>query len=99
MRETPDNLDKIARMLEKFDVASAALTYRLHFQVVVGNGAESTDAHLASVGKELRKVFRFEGYSLIGEGHVAVSQGPFELQIETDAPELLVFSTAVHLCS
>ena len=89
VRETPDNLDKIRRMLEEFDVASPALSYRLHFQVVVGNGTESTDERLALVEKELRKVFRFEGYSLIGEGHVAISEGPFELQIETDVSEPL----------
>lgn len=89
VRETPDNLDKIGRMLEEFDVASTASSYRLHFQVVVGNGTDSTDERLALVEKELRKVFRFEGYSLLGEGHVAVSEGPFELQIETQASEPL----------
>lgn len=81
VRETPDNLDKIARMLEEFDVASAAVSYRLHFQVVVANGTASTDARLASVENELRKVFRFEGYSLVGEGYVTVSSGGFELTI------------------
>lgn len=86
VRETPDNLDKIARMLEQFDVPTQTPSYQLHFQVAVGNGAESTDARLALVEKELRKVFRFDGYSLMGEGHVAVSQGSFALQIETDAP-------------
>lgn len=90
VRETPDNLDKIARMLEQFDVAaSRPRSYRLHFQVVVGNGAESTDDRLALVERELRKVFRFDGYSLIGEGHVAVSGGTFELQIATNASEPL----------
>ena len=88
VRETPDNLDKMARVLERFDVASEAPpSYRLHFQVVTANGGESSDERVASVEKELRKIFRFEGYSLIGEGHVAVSEGPFELQIETDAAE------------
>ena len=88
VRETPDNLDKIARMLEHFDVAaSRAPSYRLHFQVVVGNGTALKDDRLALVETELRKVFRFEGYSLIGEGHVAVSVSTFELQIATNAPE------------
>ena len=89
VRETPDNLDKIARMLQQFDVASGASSYRLHFQVVTANGGESTDERVASVENELRKVFRFEGYTLIGEGHVAVSEGPFELQIRTDVAEPL----------
>ena len=87
-RETVDNLDKIARMLEQFDVASRRpSSYQLHFQVVAANGGESADERLALVEKELRKVFRFDGYSLMGEGHVTVSGGSFELQIETDTAE------------
>ena len=89
VRETPDNLDKIARMLEQFDAAPGTPSYRLHFQVVTANGGESTDERVASVEKELRKVFRFDGYSLIGEGHVTVSAGAFELQIATNASEPL----------
>lgn len=87
VRETPDNLDKIARMLEQFDAAPGTRSYRLHFQVVTANGGEPTDERVATVEKELRKVFRFDGYSLIGEGHVAVSSGMFELQIATNVPE------------
>ncbi len=80
VRETPDNLDKIARMLEQFDVASSARSYRLHFQVVAANGGES-DPRLARVEEALRKVFRFDGYSLVGEGYVTVSAGGFDLSI------------------
>lgn len=82
VRETPDNLDKIARMLEQFDVASAAPSYRLHFQVVAANGSES-DPRLAPFEEALRKVFRFDGYSLVGEGYVTVSAGDFDLKINT----------------
>ena len=81
VREMPDNLDKIARMLEQFDVVSRApSSYRLHFQVVAGNGGTS-DPRLAPVEAELRKVFRFDGYSLLGEGYVTVSRGGFDLSI------------------
>ncbi|MCY4015169.1 MAG: hypothetical protein OXG82_20955 [Gammaproteobacteria bacterium] len=81
VRETPDNLDKIARMLEQFDVAStSARSYRLHFQVVTANGDE-VGVRLAPVTEALRKVFRFEGYSLVGEGYVTVSAGRFDLAI------------------
>ena len=80
VRETPDNLDKIARMLEQFDVASDAPSYRLHFQVVAANGGES-DVRLAPFEEALRKVFRFDGYSLVGEGYVTVSTGSFDLAI------------------
>lgn len=84
VRETPDNLDKIARMLGEFDVATKPPSYRLHFQVVAANGDESTDPRLAPVEAELRKVFRFDGYSLVGEGFVTVSTGGFDLSITPD---------------
>ena len=80
VRETPDNLDKIARMLEQFDVPAAVPSYRLHFQVVAANGGGS-DPRLAPVEEALRKVFRFDGYSLVGEGYVTVSSGNFDLRI------------------
>ena len=83
VRETPDNLDKIARMLEQFDVAAAAPSYRLHFQVVAANGGES-DPRLAPVEEALGKVFRFDGYSLIGDGYVTASTGSFDLLIKPD---------------
>ncbi len=80
-RETADNLDKIARMLERFDVVSKApSSYGLHFQVVAANGGES-DVRLAPFEEALRKVFRFDGYSLVGEGYVTVSTGRFDLTI------------------
>lgn len=81
-RETADNLDKIARMLERFDVAAKApsSSYGLRFQVVAANGGES-DVRLAPFEAALRKVFRFDGYSLVGEGYVTVSTGDFDLTI------------------
>ena len=79
MRETPDNLDKIARMLDEFDVAAeATASYRLHFQIVAANGGDS-DARVATVEAALREVFRFDGYSLVGEGYVTASAGSFDL--------------------
>ena len=80
-RETADNLDKIARLLERFDVVSKApSSYGLRFQVVAANGGES-DVRLAPFEEALRKVFRFDGYSLVGEGYVTVSTGGFDLAI------------------
>ena len=83
VRETPDNLDRIARVLDQFDVPSEAPSYRLHFQVVAANGNE-TDRRLATVAGALRKVFRFDGYTLVGEGYVTVSEGGFELTIKRE---------------
>ena len=97
VRETPDNLDKIARMLEEFDVATKPPSYRLHFQVVAANGDESTDPRLAPVEAELRKVFRFDGYSLVGEGFVTVSQGGFDLSITPDGePDFYHVDGMIH---
>lgn len=85
VRETPDNLDKIVRMLERFDVDTRSGSYRLHFQIVAANGVESVDARLAPIEEELRKVFRFDGYSLIGQGYVInAAIGSFDLQIGLD---------------
>ena len=81
VRETPDNLDKIARMLQEFDAGAFQRQHRLHFQIVAANGGESHDARLASVEEELRKVFRFDGFTLIGEAYITVSGGDFKLEV------------------
>lgn len=81
VRETADNLDKIARMLQEFDADAIEQQYRLHFQIVVANGGQSHDARLASVEEELRKVFRFDGFTLLGEAYITVSGGDFKLEV------------------
>ena len=83
VRETPDNLDRIARVLDQFDVPSTVPSYRLHFEVAAANDDE-TDGRLATVAGELRKVFRFNGYTLVGEGYVTASDGSFELTIQRE---------------
>ena len=66
VRETRDNLDRIARVLEEFDKARQSIT--LTFQIIFGDGASSTDPAIAEVVTELRKLFRFEGYQLRASG-------------------------------
>jgi type II secretory pathway component GspD/PulD (secretin) len=73
VRETADNLARIERVLEEFDRPVASL--RLRFQVVEANGASGSDPEIAAVEQELRKLFRFEGYRLVGEGIVTVANG------------------------
>ncbi len=68
VRETPDNLDKIARVLAEFDRRRQSVT--LSFQIIFANGASSTDPAIAEVVTELRKLFRFEGYRLQSHGAV-----------------------------
>lgn len=73
VRETPDNLQRIERMLAAFDVPQP-LTM-LHFQIIRANGAAPPDPAIAEVERELRRLFRFEGYELLAETRVGVVEG------------------------
>ena len=68
VRETSDNLDRIARVLQRFDRPRQSVT--LHFQVILANGAGSADPAIAEVEEELRRLFRFAGYRLVAQGSV-----------------------------
>ena len=73
VRETPDNLDQIARVLAELDLsATPSPSFRLQFQLVEANGASESDPVIADVVEELRKALRFDGYSLVGEAQIAV---------------------------
>lgn len=65
VRETPDNLERIARVLAEHD--KPLLTARLHFQIIQADGAARPDPAIAEVETVLRQLFRFRGYRLIGE--------------------------------
>jgi hypothetical protein len=65
VRETSDNLDKIARVLAQYDVPSPWV--RLHFQLIDADGATTTDPRIAMVETELKKLFRYRGYKLVAE--------------------------------
>lgn len=69
VRETTDNLDKIARVLAQYDVPQAWV--RLHFQVIEADGAGGADPRIADVETELRKLFRFQGYRLVAEAQLS----------------------------
>ena len=73
VRETPDNLDKIARVLTEFDNVRADV--RLHFQLIEADGFTDSDPRIAAVETELRKVFQFRGYRLAGEAFVTATDG------------------------
>lgn len=68
VRETPDNLEKIARVLAQFDRPTPSV--RLHFQIIQADGAARSDPAIAEVEGALRKLFRFRGYRLVGEAVV-----------------------------
>lgn len=71
VRETPDNLAKIARVLTEFDRPTP--TVQLHFQILSADGAGPSDPAIAPVEAQLRKLFRFRGYRLLGETVVSAA--------------------------
>ncbi|HUG42525.1 MAG TPA: hypothetical protein VMM12_18825 [Longimicrobiales bacterium] len=72
VRETPDNLEKIERMLADFDRPRPLVM--LHFQIIRADGAAAPDAAIADVERELRRLFRFEGYALLAETRVGAME-------------------------
>jgi hypothetical protein len=65
VRETPDNLERIERVLAEYDRPRP--TVRLHFQIIQANGAARTDPAIADVEAVLRRLFRFAGYRLVAQ--------------------------------
>ncbi len=91
VRETPDNLEKIARVLEEYDVPSPWV--RLSFQIIEADGAAAVDPDIAEVEAELRRLFRYDGYRLVGQAVVsATSRSRVEQAIRSRAdPEKTFF--------
>lgn len=73
VRETADNLDRIARALAQFDRPQP--TVRLHFQVIRADGAARADSSIREIETQLRSLFRFQGYALVADGFVTGSEG------------------------
>jgi hypothetical protein len=65
VRETPENLERIAAVLAEYDKPKPWV--RLHFQIIEADGARGADPRIAEVETELRKLFRFDGYRLLTE--------------------------------
>lgn len=73
VRETPDNVAKIARVLQDLDRPKPGV--QLHFQVIEADGAGASDPAIADVEAELRRLFRFRGYRLRGEAYARGLEG------------------------
>jgi hypothetical protein len=73
VRETEDNLEKIARVLEEFDIPRP--TVRLNFQLIEADGAAQGDPAISEVEAELRRLFRYQGYRLVNEAVVGGMEG------------------------
>jgi type II secretory pathway component GspD/PulD (secretin) len=73
VRETADNLEKVARVLQQYDTAPTSV--QLQFQIIEANGASETDPVIANVESVLRQLFRFQGYRLSAEAMMGGVEG------------------------
>ncbi len=78
VRETADNLEKIARVLQEFDKPRPSV--RLHFMVIEADGATTSDPSISDVERQLRQLFRFEGYTLVGQAVIGGTETSFVVQ-------------------
>lgn len=79
VRETADNLEKIARVLEQYDTPPTSV--QLKFQIIEANGASTADPAIANVESVLRQLFRFQGYRLSAEAMMGGVEGSRVTQI------------------
>ncbi len=74
VRETPEALDRIAEVLERYDRPSPAV--RLYFQIIEADGFEDSDPRIDDdVRGALEDLFAFRGYRLAAEANLAVTSG------------------------
>jgi hypothetical protein len=73
IRETRENLERIARVLAQFDVPRPLV--RLTFHLIQADGAATSDPAIADVEAVLRRLFRFRGYRMVEEGVFSASEG------------------------
>lgn len=79
VRETAENLDRIDRVLAQYDQPRP--TVMLHFQIIRANGADGTDPAIAEVERELRRLFRFDGYELVADARIGGIAGTLIRQL------------------
>lgn len=68
VRETADNLERIAQVLAEYDRVRPPV--QLRFQIILANGTTARDPAIAEVETALRKLFRFQGYRLVADAVV-----------------------------
>jgi hypothetical protein len=73
VRELPENLDRIAAVLARFDTPRS--TILLKFQLVAADGYEGSDPEIATVETELKNLLRYDGYKLVGHTVIQVLEG------------------------
>lgn len=78
VRETRDNLERIAQVLAAFDHPIPSV--RLRFQLIEADSFQDADPAIAEVVQQLQDLFRFDGYRLLGEAMVSVGGGTMDRQ-------------------
>ncbi len=73
VRETRDNLDRIARVLAEHDRPPANV--RLTFMVIQADGAGPRDSSIAAIEAQLRQLFRFRGYRAVASAVTVAAPG------------------------
>src|SRR2546429_3044800 len=94
VRETPDNLDKIARVVAEYDGPRRFV--RLTFHLIEADGATTTDPAIRDVEAALRHLFRFQGYRLVAEGVVSATEKSEVTQMLATTPEHYLLSASVQ---
>lgn len=73
VRETGDNLERIARVLAEHD--RPPVNVRLHYLVIRADGAGAADTGIAAIETQLRQLFRFRGYRLAAQAVAVGTEG------------------------
>ncbi len=90
VRETPDNLDRIAAVLKQYD--RPAPNVRFHFQLIEADGASAPDPRIASLDSLLKGLFRYRGYRLLDEVPLTVADGgQTSTRVRADGRSLMIY--------
>ena len=73
VRETSENVERIARVLAEMDVPRPDI--ELRFRLIEADGFTDRDPRIAAIEDELRHYFQFQGYRLVGETLVTAADG------------------------
>ncbi len=94
VRETPDNLDKIDRVLKEYDQPRPDV--RLHFRLIEADDFKESDPGISEVESELRRIFQFKGYRLMGEAYVSATDGSKVRQGLLGSSDPYLVSAEIH---
>lgn len=98
VRETRDNLERIGRVLERYDTPPPSV--RLHFQVIGANGSSTTDSAIADVESVLRRLFQFRGYRLLAQAMLGgVERSILEQRLASEGRSLQISAHIIDVRS